>query len=583
MAEKSKSFALLILLLLLCIGLFLPVPASAQPEPSSPEEEWYPPEPGVYEINVTRGYFTTVAIGTTTVPSPGSIQIELIDKNGKIRSEFYDNEAFYMRFVSPYNTFYIYLYEWYPPGNVPRGHWLMFAAGPYRMGAGAIVSVGYFQPEQGEPEGQHVWKLWLYDPLSRSWSLGIVRFNYFRFPRAKIEGVDLPQTIYVGQSYSMSVRVRNTGEVDYTYTVEIEGAGLVFATREQSVRVLAGSTATVTFTFNPVSSGALSVTVRVKGDGTVVDSRVVQLAAQVLKPGPMALGDVSPATFREGEEQAVVFTFINRGEGEARSVSARLEAPGFILVKGVDFSPNVPAGGTGRVSFTVRASEGGRKTLRVVVSYADAAGRTYEDVLEAQVLVLVRLKLEARTLKGENLPVQLKVGDEKASSFEKWVDPTVAIHVEAPEMVEGRGVRYVFKAWSDGTASFARDLALVKSASITAMYRVEYYVTAESEYGEVSGAGWYEEGSQATIKVQPSTVGFGVKHVFDHWEDENGHVVSRDPVATVIVNQPIKLRAVWRTDYTDLILLSLAAIAAAIAVMVFARRRARPPPPPPPS
>ena len=552
----------------------------AQPEPSSPEQEWYPPEPA--ERNATMAYAFSV-VGTTSVPSPGALRIELVDRNGRVRSEFYGDELFYLRFVSPYSTFYLYLYEWYPPGNVPSGHWLIFGAGPFSPGAGAIVNVGYFQPERGEPEGQHVWKLWLFDPSSRSWSSGIVRFNYFRYPRAKIEGVDLPQTLYIGQSYNMNVRVKNTGEVDYTYTVEVEGAGLVFGAREQSVRIPAGSTVTVIFTFNLVSSGTLSVTVRVKGNGTVVDSKTVQLTAQVLKPGPMALGDVFPVTFREGEEQAVVFAFVNRGEGEARSVSARLEAPGFVLVKSMDFSPNVPAGGTGRVSFTVRASEGGRKTLRVVVSYADAAGKTYEDVLEAQVLVLVKLKLEPRTLKGESLPVQLKVGDEKTTIFERWVDPTAAIHVEAPEVVEGRGVRYVFKAWSDGVTSPIREIALIKSASITAMYRVEYLVTAESEYGEVSGSGWYEEGSQAIIKVYPSSVGFGVKQVFERWEGENGNLVSRDPVVIVTVDRPIKLRAVWRTDYSEMIALSLAAvIAVTVTAILLNKRRARPPPPPPP-
>jgi len=575
----ERCFAIVLIITYFTVTL-LTTFVLAQPEPSSPEQEWYPPEP--VEGSATFPSYSCIAVGTTSVPSPGALRIELIDRNGRVRREFYGDELFYLRFVSPYSTFYLYLYEWYPPGNVPSGHWLIFSAGPYSPGAGAIMNLGYFQPEQGEPEGQHVWKLWLFDPSSRSWSSGIVRFNYFRYPRARIEGVDLPQILYVGQSYNMNVRVKNTGEVDYTYTVEVEGAGLVFGAREQSVRIPAGSTATVIFTFNLVSPGTPSVTVRVKSNGEIVDSKTTQPTTHVLRPGPMAPSDVSPVTFREGEEQAVSFSFVNRGEGEARSVSARLEAPGFVLVKGTDFSPNVPAGGTGRVSFTVRASEGGRKTFRVVISYADAAGKTYEDVLEEQVLVLVKLKLEPRTLKGESLPVQLKVGDEKTTIFERWVDPTAAIHVEAPEVVEGRGVRYVFKAWSDGTTSPIRDIMLIKSASITAMYRVEYLVTAESEYGEVSGSGWYEEGSQAIIKVYPSSVGFGVEQVFERWEGENGELVSRDPVVTVTVDRPIKLRAVWRTYYSGMIVPLLAAVTVAVTVILLNRRRARSSPSPPP-
>jgi len=58
-------------------------------------------------------------------------------------------------------------------------------------------------------------------------------------------------------------------------------------------------------------------------------------------------------------------------------------------------------------------------------------------------------------------------------------------------------------------------------------------------------------------------------------EDENGNIVSKDPVAKVMVDRPIELRAVWRTDYTDLAALSLAAALAIAAAVLLGGRSAK--------
>jgi hypothetical protein len=79
MTEKSNASTFI--LLLLCIGLFLSISALAQPEPSSPEEEWYPPEPGVYGTNVTRGYFErALANAFSSTISFNVVTSSLLDK-----------------------------------------------------------------------------------------------------------------------------------------------------------------------------------------------------------------------------------------------------------------------------------------------------------------------------------------------------------------------------------------------------------------------------------------------------------------------------------------------------------------------
>jgi|GEM_PF-6782276 hypothetical protein len=79
MTEKSNASTFI--LLLLCIGLFLSISALAQPEPSPPEEEWYPPEAGVFGINVTRGYFErALANAFSSTISFNVVTSSLLDK-----------------------------------------------------------------------------------------------------------------------------------------------------------------------------------------------------------------------------------------------------------------------------------------------------------------------------------------------------------------------------------------------------------------------------------------------------------------------------------------------------------------------
>ncbi|MEM1523085.1 MAG: hypothetical protein QXU69_08660 [Thermofilaceae archaeon] len=579
---NSIRVSLTISMIVLCLLAFL-LPAIAMAEilePPSPEEEWNPPPP-TEERPMYAQQLTTVGT-SASVPGAGALTIELLDATLRVRREFYVGERIIMRFVSPFNSFYVFLYEWYPPGTVPRGHWLIWGAGPYRTGAGAVIHIGYFYPEPNEPEGQHVWKLWLYDPTTGSWASGIIRWNYFSFPRACISRVDYPQELIVGRSYDLKVYVQNLGEIDYTYAVEVEGYGVTFSSRRLEIRVQSKATVEVLLPFSVTASGALNVKVSLYGDNTLIDSKTISMASKLLKPGPMSAGDIAPTVLKEGEEASLVLTFINRGEGEARQIFARVEAPGFMLVSGVDTSPNVPSGGSGRVTFTLRPLEGGRKTVKFTITYSDIAGNTYSDIIETSVLVLVKLNVHSESTDGRLLQVNIDIDGRKYTSFSDWIDPTRSLSLEAPQIIEEGRTRYVFERWSDGATAASRTITLSKSATIAAVYRVEYYVSLTSPFGEVKGGGWYPKDSTATIRVEPSQLGFGVKKVFDHWEDEKGRIVSRSPEFSLIVDEPLNLKAVWRDDYTDVILLAVTLAAVALLILYLKRKPAPPPPPPPP-
>lgn len=145
----------------------------------------------------------------------------------------------------------------------------------------------------------------------------------------------------------------------------------------------------------------------------------------------------------------------------------------------------------------------------------------------------------------------------------------------APALLEGaRGVRYRFRAWLlDGVALEGNPATFEMDGphELKAAYSIEYLLEVASDYGSPKGSGWYPAGSTATISIQPS-VGFLVKRVFVGW---SGDYAGEEPVATLTVDKPMRVTAVWTTDYTPLaILIAIIAVAAALAAILLARRKA---------
>lgn len=155
----------------------------------------------------------------------------------------------------------------------------------------------------------------------------------------------------------------------------------------------------------------------------------------------------------------------------------------------------------------------------------------------------------------------------------------------APYRVEGE-TRLVFSTWSDGVADNPRVIRLKRDAFLDAIYRVEHHVAVSSETGEVTGEGWYVEGSAATVSVAPIIISkdFLTNYVFDGWI-ENGEKVSSSTVYSFTVTRPVRLIACWRTEpnpVTLSILILLMVLLALVMLLVFLTRKRRMPLPPPP-
>ena len=83
----------------------------------------------------------------------------------------------------------------------------------------------------------------------------------------------------------------------------------------------------------------------------------------------------------------------------------------------------------------------------------------------------------------------------------------------------------------------------------------KYYVSVDTDYGEVSGSGWYDKGSYAHVTVKERALGLIIQDVFDHFEG----LRSRDKETChgrveIYVDGPREIKAVWRKDYNRLIL-----------------------------
>jgi hypothetical protein len=159
--------------------------------------------------------------------------------------------------------------------------------------------------------------------------------------------------------------------------------------------------------------------------------------------------------------------------------------------------------------------------------------------------------------------------------------------LRAPLIVQGSlGERYVFVGWSDGVNSDPHQIFLTQPTSISALYRTEYYLSAQTDRGQVVGEGWYEKGTQATVVVTPtitvpSFLGLRDEYRFNGWSGDSS---STSYVLTLTMDGPKQINATWiKTGTTidqgvplDLLLLGCMLLGARLVFVRYPRRGRRP-------
>jgi len=148
---------------------------------------------------------------------------------------------------------------------------------------------------------------------------------------------------------------------------------------------------------------------------------------------------------------------------------------------------------------------------------------------------------------------------------------TASISVPSATVNQNPGSQLVFTGWTvDGSSNQGGSTLSLQMNSphvVVAQYTQQYYLTVQSQQGVSSGQGWYNAGSNAQISVTtPPSPMFGVNWVFDGWQ---GSTQSSSQSATVLMNGPMTVTAMWHQDYT-ILYITIGSIIAIIVVAAIA-------------
>jgi len=175
-------------------------------------------------------------------------------------------------------------------------------------------------------------------------------------------------------------------------------------------------------------------------------------------------------------------------------------------------------------------------------------------------------------------------------SGEGWYDEGASVTTGTATAVipSGSDAQYVFKTWLvDGTAKLGNPVTIAMDAphTVTAEYKTQYKLAVNSEYGITTGSGWYDAGSTAEFSVtatvpESGVMGsLGVKYVFKSWTGDSSETT---PQATILMNSPKTVTALWTKDDTQFYTLvgAVAAIVIALIVILILVLRRKPKVPP---
>ena len=174
-----------------------------------------------------------------------------------------------------------------------------------------------------------------------------------------------------------------------------------------------------------------------------------------------------------------------------------------------------------------------------------------------------------------------------------WYDANTSVQLgPAPSIINLSTVeRLRFTGWSDN-GSVSRNLSysvlVTGPVNVTLSYTTQYYVDVSSTYGPVSGSGWYDRGTTATITSPTSSGTWPVSYRLTGWSvDPPTDILNNTGNSwTLTVNGPYVVQAEWGVDYLPLILLfggsAVAFTTVAVTAVVVYRRskhNGRPAPP----
>lgn len=112
---------------------------------------------------------------------------------------------------------------------------------------------------------------------------------------------------------------------------------------------------------------------------------------------------------------------------------------------------------------------------------------------------------------------------------------------------EKRGIAWCYWEFCSGFGAYDPVKKEWRKGLLEALVSGKHYVSVESEYGDFSGTGWYEEGSYALIKLIGKDT--PILEIFDHFEglEQNDRIID-DKTIEIYVDGPRLIKAVWRKN-----------------------------------
>ena len=165
---------------------------------------------------------------------------------------------------------------------------------------------------------------------------------------------------------------------------------------------------------------------------------------------------------------------------------------------------------------------------------------------------------------------------------DNWFDLDSKISVVVPkgsESEEGK-VRKAITGWSldktkmqvvleDDSEFFnSPTIQMSNFHTVDFITQTQYKLEVLSQFGTPTGTGWYNRGAEVTVSVVPPGDVL-IRNVVDHWEGPG--VESMGNSATLIINGPTTVQAIWSTDYSLLIIVMI--IPAGVGFFLFRRRK----------
>jgi len=110
------------------------------------------------------------------------------------------------------------------------------------------------------------------------------------------------------------------------------------------------------------------------------------------------------------------------------------------------------------------------------------------------------------------------------------------------------GTRRGFIRWEDGSTANPRTLTVTSNVVLTATYRTEHRLNVVSKYGNITGAGWYENNATATVVLSGTVVDHnnGTRRAFTGW---SGDLSGTDTTKKIVMTAPKDATANWATEY----------------------------------